>query len=164
MLTYLIGRRCDTLPHCVLARRSPGSHSIGGKSLVSLCYIFLPTSVFHPRTFPSRLLRVIWTRFRGADRLSAQFVCGWSDHLRASCHSLIMVTARHLQRERERPGALQSCSVLIIITEGKRVYFPECPNASACMCSHCALFRCDIGGTCVFCAVRGLGSELTGWK
>lgn len=86
------------------------------------------------------------------------FVCGWSDHLRASCHSLIMVLlaiSTERERERERPGALQSFSVLIFITEQKHIVFrvPQCHSIHVIFIVHFSdmtlgrLFFCAVGWT-----------------
>lgn len=68
---------------------------------------------------------------------------------------------------RERGGSdpeLSRVFFLLIIIAEVNVLFSGFPNASVGMCCYCALFRCDIGNVCLLCRVRGLGSELTGWK
>lgn len=149
--------------HIVSLRRSPSSNTIkrvwgGDLSPVSCCNIpkHLPFILTHFSPCPSPLFR------QGSEKERAQlvpvFVCGWSDHLRASCHSLIMVLlaiSTERERERERPGALQSFSVLIFITEQKHIVFrvPQCHSIHVIFIVHFSdmtlgrLFFCAVGWT-----------------
>lgn len=145
MLTYLIRRRCDTLPHY-------------GGNLSCHLLKYGQTSVLHLETFQSLLpmsfRHVAWC-IQALCAVCA-CVCLWVDRSpRASCHSFIVVTARHLQRPtRSSPEFFRAD----VYNRGKQIVF-RAYNATACIVH---FFTYDIG-TCVFCTV-GLNSELTGLK
>lgn len=156
MFTYLIRRRCDTLPHCVPTTQPKQPHDKegwGGGSLSPVsCFNIpkhLPFIPIHFSPCPSSLFR------RGSEKESAQpvpvFVCGWSDHLRASCHSLIMVLLA-ISTERERKRATRSSPEFFRadIYNSKSTLFSECPNATASMWSSLCTFQIWHWDVCSF--------------
>lgn len=128
--------------HIVSPRRS---HSLGAGAggwgyLLSL-------AVIYPNIGPSSAQSTLVFRSEGK---TAELVllCGWSDHLRAGCHSLITETARHLRREK-LSRVFFSFSALILITEPVfRV--PPCHSVHAVFTVH---FSDVTLGRVVFCVV-----------
>lgn len=124
MLTYLIRRRCDTLPHCAPIRRSTDKLS------PLTCYIFAQTSVL----FPNRCVysdKVFFFLKKGGVRLPV-----WMDRPPESqlpfSHYGDCSPSPMRERERERPGALQSFSVLIFTTEENAMFCHNMHVVSLC--------------------------------
>lgn len=155
--------------HIVSLRRSPSSHTIkkvggGDLSLLSVALIY-------PNICPSSRYISVHARLRYLDEvqrrrvlslcpcLSVDGAITWEPVAILSLWCCSPSPPR--ERERERPGALQSFSVLIFIT-AKAHCFQSAPMPQHPCDLHCALFRYDIGTFVLLC--RRLDSQLTGSK